>query len=197
MSYWTVKKISRLLVFKSDHFHMHETFFTMEQTNQRTTRRFILSASGAWVPNPAAQPLNPPPVAPSPPGPASIHPDLIAGTREAREMQEYMACFHPMAGVDLGPAFRMPDETSTAGSTMASEGAATSAVSAQQTPSSLDLRECSFCKHPGARKKCPDCLTRYCDKQCQLDHWRVHKFLCPGYCGGGMAKSGPVAGSDK
>ena len=43
-----------------------------------------------------------------------------------------------------------------------------------------NVKECSFCKKPGARKKCDGCRQRrYCDKKCQKNDWgKQHKDQC-------------------
>jgi hypothetical protein len=49
--------------------------------------------------------------------------------------------------------------------------------------SDFKWRLCVYCDADGARAKCANCKTRYCDELCQQLHWRVHKPFCKGYHG--------------
>jgi len=45
----------------------------------------------------------------------------------------------------------------------------------------LDLHICARCGASGSHKKCAQCsdvCTRYCSKECQITHWRIHKKFC-------------------
>ena len=44
----------------------------------------------------------------------------------------------------------------------------------------IRLKVCAYCKAPGAKMKCKECLQRtYCDKKCQKKDWKaVHKKQC-------------------
>ena len=44
-------------------------------------------------------------------------------------------------------------------------------------------RLCVYCNADGARSKCANCKTRYCDDVCQRLHWKVHSPFCKGYHG--------------
>ena len=44
-------------------------------------------------------------------------------------------------------------------------------------------RLCVYCDADGARLKCSNCKTRYCDEWCQRKHWKVHAPFCKGYSG--------------
>lgn len=37
---------------------------------------------------------------------------------------------------------------------------------------------CANCNKPDPRSKCSRCLITYCDRDCQLKHWTVHKQTC-------------------
>lgn len=41
------------------------------------------------------------------------------------------------------------------------------------------LSICQWCKKDNARNTCSRCrITKYCDKQCQQNDWKMHKILC-------------------
>ena len=38
---------------------------------------------------------------------------------------------------------------------------------------------CTNCGHnEGRMKQCARCITSYCSKQCQMQHWQLHKYVC-------------------
>ena len=52
-------------------------------------------------------------------------------------------------------------------------------VNAPITSTMSDDFVCGNCIKPNATKKCEGCETMfYCDQNCQLSHWKLHKMLC-------------------
>jgi len=47
-------------------------------------------------------------------------------------------------------------------------------------PNDVELYRCSWCRNPSAAlRKCSICeATRYCDANCQKEHWSAHKKAC-------------------
>jgi len=47
-------------------------------------------------------------------------------------------------------------------------------------PDDIELYRCSWCGNPSAAmRKCSSCgNTRYCDTNCQKEHWSTHKKAC-------------------
>ena len=43
------------------------------------------------------------------------------------------------------------------------------------------LQMCGHCGKSAPQKKCAKCLTKYCNRKCQLDHWVDHKASCGQY----------------
>ena len=47
-----------------------------------------------------------------------------------------------------------------------------------------NVRTCASCASTAGESTCGACkVVKYCDKECQLRHWREHKQLCPAHRG--------------
>ncbi len=54
--------------------------------------------------------------------------------------------------------------------------------------------QCSFCSADKAGLKCSRCLkARYCNRECQVSHWKTHKIACVSYKAEGLPKSIPTS----